>query len=177
MIDRRQLLRLSAASTLPSPARAAGLLCGAALAQTQAPVWPGRFVRMIVPYPAGGGADTISRLIAGRLSDTWGQQVLIENRGGAGGNIASEAAARSAPDGYTIYLAGEFHSTNLFTYPKLNYDPAADFAPVSLVVQYPAVIVVPSSSPPKTISEFIAYAKANGGKLTMATPGYGHGPH
>ena len=99
MIERRQFLRVSAAATLAAPALAAGLLGRAALAQTQAPVWPGRFVRMIVPYPAGGGADTIARLLAGRLSDIWGQQVLIENRGGAGGNIASEAAARSAPDG------------------------------------------------------------------------------
>jgi len=143
----------------------------------RAQAYPSRPVRLIVPYPAGGGADTIARLVGSRLSEMWGQQLVVENRGGAGGNIASEAAARSAPDGYTIYLAGEFHSTNLFTYPKLNYDPIADFAPVSLVVQYPAVIVVPSSSPVKTIREFIAYAKANGGKLTMATPGYGTGPH
>ena len=102
MIDRRQLLRLSAASTLASPVLAAGLPRRFASAQTQAPVWPGRFVRMIVPYPAGGGADTIARLIAGRLSDTWGQQVLIENRGGAGGNIGMDAVAKAAPDGYTI---------------------------------------------------------------------------
>jgi len=177
MIDRRQLLRLSAASTLASPALAAGLLGRAALAQTQAPVWPGRFVRMIVPYPAGGGADTIARLIAGRLSDTWGQQVLIENRGGAGGNIASEAAARSAPDGYTMYLAGEFQATNLYLYPRLAYDPVADFVPVTLVVQYPAVLVVPNSSPVHSVKEFIAHAKVNPGQVTFASPGHGTGPH
>ena len=174
MIDRRQLLRLSAASTLSFPA---GLLGRAAAAQTQTPIWPGRFVRMIVPYPAGGGADTIARLVAGRLSDTWGQQVLIENRGGAGGNIASEAAARSAPDGYTMYLAGEFQATNLYLYPKLAYDPVADFVPVTLVVQYPAVLVVPNSSPAHSVKEFIAHAKANPGKVTFASPGYGTGPH
>jgi len=78
---------------------------------------------------------------------------------------------------YTLYLAGEFHSTNLYTYPKLNYDPVADFAPVSLVVHYPTIIVVPNSSPAKTLKEFIAHAKANDGKLTMATSGYGTGPH
>jgi tripartite-type tricarboxylate transporter receptor subunit TctC len=166
-LPRRRFLHLAAgAATLPVVSRSA-----------RAQAYPTRPVRLIVPYPAGGGADTIARLVGGRLSEMWGQQLVIENRGGAGGNIASEAAARSAPDGYTLYLAGEFLSTNLFTYPKLSYDPVADFAPVSLVVQYPAVIVVPSSSPAKTMSEFIALAKANGGKLTMATPGYGTGPH
>jgi tripartite-type tricarboxylate transporter receptor subunit TctC len=174
MIDRRQLLRLSAASTLSFPA---GLLGRAAAAQTQTTIWPGRFVRMIVPYPAGGGADTIARLIAGLLSETWGQQVLIENRGGAGGNIASEAAARSAPDGHTMYLAGEFQATNLYLYSKLAYDPVADFVPVTLVVQYPAVLVVPNSSPAHSVKEFIAHAKANPGKVTFASPGYGTGPH
>jgi len=163
-LPRRKFLRLSAG--------AAALPFAPHIARAQA-----RPVRLIVPFPAGGGADTIARLVGGRLSEMWGQQLVVENRGGAGGNIASEAAARSAPDGYTLYLAGEFHSTNLFTYPKLSYDPIADFAPVSLVVQYPTVIVVPSSSPAKTVSEFITHAKANGGKLTMATPGYGTGPH
>jgi tripartite-type tricarboxylate transporter receptor subunit TctC len=177
MIDRRQFLRLSSASTLAAPALAAGLLGRAALAQTQAPVWPGRFVRMIVPYPAGGGADTIARLLAGRLSDTWGQQVLIENRGGAGGNIASEAAARSPPDGYTMYLAGEFQATNPYLYPRLAYDPVADFVPVTLVVQYPAALVVPNSSPAHSVKEFIAHAQANPGQVTFASPGHGTGPH
>jgi tripartite-type tricarboxylate transporter receptor subunit TctC len=164
---RRHFLHLAAgAAALPAMSRMA---CAQA--------YPSRPVRLIVPYPAGGGADTIARLVGGRLGEMWGQQVVIENRGGAGGNIASEAAARSAPDGYTLYLAGEFQSTNLYTYPKLNYDPVADFAPVSLVVQYPTIIVVPNSSPAKTLGEFIAHAKANDGKLTMATPGYGTGPH
>src|SRR5262245_55539556 len=166
-LPRRQFLRLAAgAASLP-------VVSGTAMAQA----YPTRPVRLIVPYPAGGGADTIARLVGGRLGEIWGQQIVIENRGGAGGNIASEAAARSAPDGYTLYLAGEFQSTNLYTYSKLNYDPVADFAPVSLVVQYPAVIVVPNSSPAKNLREFIAHAKANDGKLTVATPGYGTGPH
>jgi tripartite-type tricarboxylate transporter receptor subunit TctC len=115
-------------------AGAAALAALGSIAKAQA--YPTRPIRLIVPYP-GGGADTIARLVGSRLTEMWGQQVVIENRGGAGGNIASEAVARSAPDGYTLYLAGEFHSTNLYTYPKLNYDPVADFAPVSLVVQYP----------------------------------------
>src|SRR5947209_3012135 len=115
-LPRRKFLHLAAGTVaLPAVSR---------IARAQA--WPSRPVRLIVPYPAGGGADTIARLVGGRLSEMWGQQVVIENRGGAGGNIASEAAARSAPDGYTLYLAGEFQSTNLYTYPKLNYDPVAD---------------------------------------------------
>jgi tripartite-type tricarboxylate transporter receptor subunit TctC len=130
-----------------------------------------------VPYPAGGGADAIARLVGAKLSELWGQQVTIENRGGAGGNLASEAAARSAPDGYTLYLAGEFQATNPYLYPKLSYDPVADFAPVSLVVQYPIAMVVPNASPARTVQEFIANAKANPGKLTMASPGHGTGPH
>ena len=167
-IDRRHLIKLAAT------ALAAIALTGRA---AHAQAWPSRPVRLIVPYPAGGGADTIARIVGGRLSEMWGQQVVIENRGGAGGNIASEAAARSAPDGYTLYLAGEFQSTNLHLYPRLNYDPIADFAPVSLIVQYPTAIVVPNSSPAKTLAEFIALAKASPGKLTMATPGHGTGPH
>jgi tripartite-type tricarboxylate transporter receptor subunit TctC len=167
MISRRRLLGGSAA-TLVAPS-----FGGAAFAQA----WPNRFVRLVVPYPAGGGADAIARIVSARLSESWGQQVVIENRGGAGGNIASDAVARSAPDGYTLYLAGEFQATNIYAYPKLSYDPVADFLPVSLVVQYPVAIVVPNSSPARTIGEFIAHAKANKGKVTFASPGYGTGPH
>jgi tripartite-type tricarboxylate transporter receptor subunit TctC len=94
-----------------------------------------------------------------------------------GGNIASEAAARSAPDGYTLYLAGEFLASNGFLYPKLSYDPIADFTPVSLVVQYPTVIVVPNSSPARSLAEFIALAKASPTTLTSATAGHGTGSH
>jgi tripartite-type tricarboxylate transporter receptor subunit TctC len=166
MIDRRQLLQGLAGSVFAA---------GGALAQM--PPWPTRFVRLIVPFPAGGGADTIARIVAARLSEIWGQQVLIENRGGAGGNLAAEAAARSAPDGYTMYLAGDYQATNLFLYQRLNYDPVADFAPVSLVVQYPIAVIVPNSSPANTIAEFIARAKAANGKLTFASAGYGTGPH
>jgi tripartite-type tricarboxylate transporter receptor subunit TctC len=166
MITRRRLLGVSTATLLVTG-------FGEAFAQA----WPNRFVRLIVPYPAGGGADAIARIVSARLSEIWGQQLVIENRGGAGGNIASDAVARSAPDGYTLYLAGEFQATNIFAYPRLTYDPVADFLPVSLIVQYPVAIVVPNSSPARTIGEFIAHAKANRGKVTFASPGYGTGPH
>src|SRR2546427_382764 len=134
MITRRDWMKMSAASML-----ALGLIAGAAQAQE----WPSRPVRLIVPFPPGGGADAIARIVGIRLAEMWGQQVVIESRAGAGGNIASEAVARSAPDGYTLYLAGDFQATNLYLYPKLTYDPVADFAPVSLVVQFPVAFVVP----------------------------------
>jgi len=162
------MIALSAASAL-----APGALHRPALAQA----WPNRFVRVIVPFPAGGGADTIARLVGARLSDKWGQQVVIENKGGAGGNLAAEATARSAPDGYTMFLAGDFQATNIHLTPKLSYDPVADFTPVSLVVLYPIVMVVPNSSPARTVGEFIARAKANPGQLTFASPGHGTAPH
>lgn len=167
MITRRRMLRLSAASALAS-----GLVGRTALAQS----WPNRLVRLIAPFPAGGGADAIARLVAARLSEIWGQQVLIENRGGAGGNISAEAAARSASDGYTIYLAGDFLATNTYLYPKLSYDAVADFAPVTLICLFPTILVVPNSSPAHSVAEFIAYAKANKGKVTYASPGHGTSP-
>jgi tripartite-type tricarboxylate transporter receptor subunit TctC len=170
MISRRRLMQISAASTL-----ATGLAGSAAYAQTQG--WPNRHVRLVVPFPAGGGADAIARIVAVRLSELWGQQVLIENRGGASGNLAAESVAKSPPDGYTMFLAGDFHATNLFLYPKLSYDPVADFLPVSLVVLYPSTMVVPNSSPAHTLGEFIAHAKANKGKLSFASPGHGTVSH
>ena len=153
---------------------ASALALSGSLARAQA--WPNRFVRLIVPYPAGGGADAIARLLGARLSEMWGQQIPIENKGGAGGNIASDAAAKSAPDGYTMYLGAEFLTTNPHVYPKLSYDPIADLQPVSAVVQYPTIVALPNSSPARTVKEFIDYAKANPGR-TFGTPGHGTGPH
>jgi len=168
MISRRRLIELGSATAL-----AAGSLTGAARAQA----WPNRHVRLVVPFPPGGGADAIARIVAARLSEVWGQQVVIENRGGASGNLAAETVARAAPDGYTLFLAGDFHAVNLFLYPKLSYDPIADFAPVSLVVFYPCAMVVPNSSPARSISEFVAHAKSSKTKLTFASPGHGTASH
>jgi tripartite-type tricarboxylate transporter receptor subunit TctC len=167
---RRSILKLSASATV-------GLTAAALAGDAHTQAWPSRHVRLIVPYPAGGGADAIARIVGAKLAELWGQQVLIENRGGAGGNIASDAAAHSPPDGYTLYLAGEFLANNSFLYPKLSYDPIVDFAPVSLVVQYPTVIVVPNSSPARTLKEFIALAKASATPMTFATAGHGTGSH
>ena len=166
MLARRDVTGMAAACVLAS-----GLI-GPAGAQE----WPNRAVRLIVPFPAGGGADAIARIVSGRLAEAWGQQVVIENRGGAGGNIASEAVARSPPDGYTLFLAGDFQSTNIHLYQKLSYDPVADFEPVSLVVKFPVAFVVPNSSPATSVQEFIAHART-AGKLTFASPGHGTSPH
>ena len=173
MISRRRSMQFVVALGLALSGLLSDIFRDTALAQTQG--WPSRHVRLIVPFPAGGGADAIARIVAARLSEIWGQQVLIENRGGASGNLAAEATARAAPDGYTLFLAGDFHAVNLFMYPKLSYDPVADFAPVSLVVLYPSAMVVPNTSPARTVAEFIAHAKAS--KLSFASPGYGTSPH
>ena len=167
MLTRRRTLTLAASALAPA------VLGRAARAQG----WPNRPVRIIVPFPPGGGGDTIARIVGAKLTEIWGQQIIVENKGGAGGNIASDATARSAPDGYTLFLAGDFLATNQFIYPKLSYDPVADFAPVSLVVRFPVVLVVPNSSPAKTFAEFVALAKAGSTPLTYASPGYGTSPH
>ena len=139
--------------------------------------WPSRYVRLVVPFSAGGGGDAIARPLANRLSEVWGQQVVIENRGGAGGNIAAEAAARALPDGYTLFLAGDFQATNIHLYPKLSYDPVADFAPVSLLSYFPNLLVVPKSSPFNSVGDLLAEARKNPGKVTFASPGHGSSPH
>lgn len=142
-----------------------------------AQAWPTRFVRVIVPFPAGSPPDVVCRILAARLSEIWGQQVVIENKLGAGGNIGTEAVARSAPDGYTLLMAVFTHTVNPFLYRSIGYDPIADFAPVTLVSVQPCVMVVPNSSPAHSVAEFIAHAKANKGKITFASAGHGTSPH
>src|SRR5712691_8800099 len=168
MIDRRRFIAFSAASALAAPS-----LARPALAQA----WPSRLVRMICPIAAGGGIDAVTRLVAARLSEVWRQQVVVENRTGGSGNIAAEAVARSEPDGYTILAAPSSLAVAGFLFPSLSYDPVADFAPVSLIGTYPNVMVVPNSSPAHSVKEFIAYAKANRGKITYASGGHGSSLH
>jgi tripartite-type tricarboxylate transporter receptor subunit TctC len=167
MLSRRHALRLSAAAAL-APTRA-----GRAFAQA----WPTRFVRLIVPFPPGGGTDAIARVVAGKLSDIWGQQMVVENRGGGGANIGTEAVARAEPDGYTVLIASMPLAVNRFLFPVLNYDPVGDLAPVSLICDYPNVMAVPVSSPARSVADFIAYAKANKGKVTFASSGHGTSVH
>jgi tripartite-type tricarboxylate transporter receptor subunit TctC len=139
--------------------------------------WPRRFVRLVVPFPPGGGTDVVARILANRLSELWGQQMVIENKGGAGSNIGIEAVARSDPDGYTILIGSLPFAINRFLYSSLNYDSVIDFAPVALICVYPNLMVVPNSSPAKSVMEFIAHAKANQGKITFASSGTGTSTH
>jgi tripartite-type tricarboxylate transporter receptor subunit TctC len=167
MIARRRYIALSGA------ALAAQFLPRGARAQT----YPARFMRLIVPFPPGGAVDNAARIIAARLSEMWGQQMVIENKGGAGGNIAAQAVLNAEPDGYTVYICSIGHAINQFLYPNLGYDPVADFAPVTLMCLYPNIMAVPNSSPYRSVPEFIAAAKADPGKLTYASSGVGTSLH
>jgi tripartite-type tricarboxylate transporter receptor subunit TctC len=145
------------------------------LAQAQA--YPTRPVRFIVPFPPGGSADPIARVLANRLSEIWGQQAVIENKGGAGGNLGAQTAAMATPDGYTIFLGGAFMGKNPFLYPASGYDPVTDLAPVAKVCEFINIMVVPNSSPVMSVREFIDYAKINRGKVTYGSSGIGADPH
>jgi tripartite-type tricarboxylate transporter receptor subunit TctC len=139
--------------------------------------YPARYVRLIVPFPPGGAVDNAARIIANQLSQMWGQQLVIENRGGAGGNIAAQAVLNSEPDGYTVYICSIGHAINQFVYPNLGYDPVADFAPVTLMCVYPNIMAVPNSSPDRSVQDFIARAKADPGKVTYCSSGVGTSLH
>ena len=138
--------------------------------------WPSRPLRMILPFPPGGGTDILGRLIAERLAAGLGQPVVTENRGGAGGNVGAEAAARSAPDGYTIVLVAPSLAISPTLYSKLNYDPVKDLAPVSLVATVPNVMVTQPSLP-GDLKAFIAAVKARPGALNFGSGGAGTSNH
>jgi len=139
--------------------------------------YPTRPVRVIVPTTAGGPADTLARLIGQWLQERLGQPLVIENRPGAGTNIGTEVVARAPADGYTLLLATLSNATNATLYEKLNFNFIRDIAPVAGINREPNVMVVNPSVPVKTVAEFIAYAKANPGKITMASVGIGSSPH
>ena len=139
--------------------------------------YPSRPVRIIVGFAAGGPSDIVARLIGQWLSERLGQPFIIENRPGAGGNIATEAAVKSPADGYTVLLCGVPNAISATLYDKLNYDFSRDIAPVGAVSRAPNVMVVHPSVPAKTVPEFIAYAKANPGKINMASSGVGTSLH
>jgi tripartite-type tricarboxylate transporter receptor subunit TctC len=164
---RRHLIALAASALVPS-------LAGRA---ARAEAWPSRTVHMIVPIAAGGPNDTVARILAERLSAAWGQQVAVDNKSGAGTNIGNDFVAHSEPDGYTVLFGTGSLGVNRILYRSLGYDPIADFAPVSLVVQFPFFMFVPDLLPATSVVEFIAYAKANPGKLIMGSPGTGSAPH
>jgi tripartite-type tricarboxylate transporter receptor subunit TctC len=140
--------------------------------------WPQKPVRFIVPFPPGGATDISARLLGEKLSQMWGQQVVIENRGGAGGGVGAAEAARAAPDGYTLFFpSGSVVTANQHIYARLNYDPEKDFVPVTNVVSGPQVVAVPAGSPYKTVKELIEGLKANPGKLTFGHAGIGSQTH
>jgi tripartite-type tricarboxylate transporter receptor subunit TctC len=139
--------------------------------------YPARPLRFILPFPPGGGTDILGRLLAERLAANLGQPVVTENRGGAGGNVGAEAAARAAPDGYTIVLVAPSLAISPTLYSRLNYDPVKDFAPVSLVATVPNVMITQSSLPAQTLQEFIAYAHARPGALNFGSGGAGTSNH
>ncbi len=131
----------------------------------------------MVPFTPGGGIDGVGRIVGARLSEIWGQQVVVENKPGAGGNIASEYVARSAPDGHTMYITAAGLALNRYLFPSINYDPVADFAPVTLICLFPNMLVVPNSSPLRSVGDLVAEAKRNPRKITFASPGHGSSPH
>jgi tripartite-type tricarboxylate transporter receptor subunit TctC len=143
-----------------------------------AQAWPSKPVRMIVPFPAGGATDVVARLLGQKLGDVWGQSVVIENRSGAGGNIGGEAAAHSPADGYTLFMtSGSIVTANAYMYKSMSFDPAKDFVAITNVASGPQVVIVNPDGPFKTLSDLLAYAKANPGKVTFGSAGIGTQTH
>jgi tripartite-type tricarboxylate transporter receptor subunit TctC len=166
-LPRRELLHLAAgAAALPTAPRFA---CG----QT----YPSRPVRLIVGFSAGGVLDVFARLIGQWLSERLGQAFIVENRAGAGGNLAAEAVVKAPPDGYTLLQIGAHNAWNVTLYDNLSFNFIRDIAPVASIYRGPAVLVVHPSFPPKSVSELIAHAKSNPGKINMASGGVGSAAH
>jgi len=166
-LPRRRFLHLAAgAAALPAVSRTA-----------RAQAYPLRPVRIIAPFPAGSSTDIVARVIGQWLSDRLGQQFVVENRTGAGGNAGAEAVAKSPPDGYTLLLAAAANAIGVTLYEKLNFNLIRDVAPVASTHREPFVMEANPSVPVKTVAEFIAHAKANPGKINMASAGIGSGNH
>ena len=156
----------------------AGLLSMLMLPVGHAQEYPNRPVRLVVPWPTGGSADIVMRVVSQRLQELWGQPVVIENRGGAAGNIGAEMVARATPDGYTLlYGAMSTHAMNQWLYPKMTFDPVKDFEPICLMVVGTTVLVVPANSPANSVQELIAIAKAKPGQLNYGSVGIGSFSH
>src|SRR5262247_835237 len=166
-LHRRQFLQLAAAAT------ALSAFSHSAWAQA----YPARPVQLIVSFPAGSAPDIIARLAGQHLSERLGQQFVIENKPGAGGNIATEYVAKAEPDGYAILMPVSTNAVNVALYRNLNFDFIRDIAPIAGIAKTPFVIVVPASFPARTIAEFTAYLKENPGKVNMGSAGIGGSPH
>jgi tripartite-type tricarboxylate transporter receptor subunit TctC len=160
MLTRRRFVGLAAAVAAPS------ILATRASSSD----WPAKPVRIVVPFTPGGSTDITARLIGNRLQEIWGQSVVIENKGGAGGNIAADLVAHSDADGYTIFISGPGMATNKFLYPSLSYDPVGDFDPVTMLITQPNLMCVPNSSPARSVQEFIAFCNDNRAKSLTPRP-------
>ncbi|MBX9909088.1 MAG: tripartite tricarboxylate transporter substrate binding protein [Beijerinckiaceae bacterium] len=165
-IDRRALLGgLGASLALPASGFA------------QAP-WPqGRTLKLVVPFPPAGATDILGRLMAEKLGQAWGTNIVVENRPGAGGNIGTDAVAKAEPTGDTLLIVSVGMATNQYLYAKLNYDPAKDLTPITMVALVPNLLVVSNQLPVKSVAELVAYAKANPGKLSYGSSGVGTSVH
>jgi tripartite-type tricarboxylate transporter receptor subunit TctC len=166
-LDRRSLLGALGASALALPGQSFA----------QAP-WPqGRTIKLVVPFPPAGATDVLGRLVADKLGQSWGINFVVENRAGAGGNIGTDAVAKAEPNGDTLLIVSVGMATNQYLYPKLNYDPVKDLAPITMVALVPNLLVVNKELPVKSVADLIAYAKANPGKLSYGSSGIGTSVH
>jgi tripartite-type tricarboxylate transporter receptor subunit TctC len=147
------------------------------LAAQAAEPWPSRPIKIVIPFSAGGVQDTVARAISNELGAALGQPVIVENRPGAGGTVATNFVAKSAPDGYTLILAAASHSINGTLYSKLNYDPVKDFVGAAYIGNTSYIMVVNAAVPARSVAEFVAYAKARPGQLNYATAGAGSATH
>lgn len=165
-LDRRSLLGgLGASLALPS------------IGLSQAP-WPqGRTLKLVVPFPPAGATDILGRLMAEKLGQAWGTNIVVENRPGAGGNIGTDVVAKAEPTGDTLLIVSVGMATNQYLYAKLNYDPAKDLTPITMVALVPNLLVVSNQLPVKSVAELVAYAKANPGKLSYGSSGVGTSVH
>jgi tripartite-type tricarboxylate transporter receptor subunit TctC len=171
MSQTRRAFALLAAVVVP-------LLLVVAAPAAQAQAYPQKPVRLVIPFPPGGPLDSVGRAIAQKLTEAWGQTVVVDNRPGAGGNIGADLVAKSAPDGYTVVMGAlSTHAVNPSLYPKMPYDAVRDFAPITLVAITPNVLVVNPALPVASARELIAYAKANPGKLAFGSGSNGSAGH
>jgi tripartite-type tricarboxylate transporter receptor subunit TctC len=162
---------------LPVALIAVGLAVSGLQTNVAAQGYPERPVRLLIAFPAGGTIDTLGRILAQKLTEAWGQNVVIENRPGAGGNIGAAAAVKSAPDGYTLHLGAQTLAVNVTLQPSTEFDPVKDFEPIMLVATAQDVLLVPPNSPFRSVKELIDYAKAHPGELNYASLGTGTSGH
>jgi len=179
MPNRRPIIALAGSFAAAAAfALLVSMVASPASAQAPGGAYPNRPVKLVIPFPPGGSLDIVGRAIAQKLTEAWGQSVVVDNRPGAGGNIGADLVAKAAPDGYTVVMGAlSTHAVNPSLYGKMPYDPIADFAPITLVAITPNVLVVNASLPVNSAKEFIAYAKANSGKLAFGSGSNGSAGH